>query len=97
MFEPSDSWLFLAFARADGHVRGEVEMVADYINCSPPNAREFDGAVQRLSAAGLLVEDPPCYRLTAAGKALFQAAGGSSAGPRSQFEVMADLLRKYCP
>lgn len=72
-FQRSDAWIFVSLAFYQGNVGTSLRdliATADYINHAIPNADEVEGAISRLSSAGLVTVEDDCFYLTNAGRAL---------------------------
>jgi len=72
-FQSSDAWIFLSLSKADeGTTLRSLVATADWINHAIPTAAEIEGAVNRLSAAGLVKFEGQNFFLTETGKALYE-------------------------
>jgi hypothetical protein len=72
-FQRSDAWIFVSLAFYQGNVGTSLRdliATADYINHAIPNADEVEGAINRLSGAGLVIVEDNCFYLTGAGRTL---------------------------
>jgi hypothetical protein len=67
-FESSDAWIFLCIHNTKGVNLVDMLNTADYINHAIPTEAEIEGAVNRLSAAGLITCKEELFKLTASGK-----------------------------
>jgi hypothetical protein len=67
-FQRSDAWIFVSMAFYQGEVGTSLRdliATADYINHAIPNDDEIEGAINRLSAAGLVTVEDDHFYLTA--------------------------------
>ena len=72
-FQSSDVWIFLSLSKSnEGTTLGSLIAKADWINHAIPTAEEIEGAVNRLSAAGLVKFEGQIFFLTESGRALYE-------------------------
>jgi len=66
---------------------------ADYINHAIPDQEEIEGAITRLSTAGLATLRDELFFLTAAGRALWEEPGAKGRSLLKKWERVAERLR----
>lgn len=72
-FQSSDAWIFLSLSKVEEGTTLEALLAkADWINHAILTAEEIEGAVNRLSAAGLVKFEGQIFFLTESGRALYK-------------------------
>jgi hypothetical protein len=72
-FQHTDAWIFVSMAFYQGDIGTSLRdliAMADYINHTAPTAGEIEGAIYRLSRAGLVTVRDDLFYLTSSGRRL---------------------------
>jgi len=91
-FQSSDAWIFLSLGNDEaGSTLRDIIATADWINHAIPTKQEIEGAINRLSVAGLVKVEDDKFMLTSEGKTIYE----KMVGQHRQLLKIWPKLEKY--
>jgi hypothetical protein len=91
-FQKTDAWIFLSINNLEGGISLEDFVAkADWINHAIPSKEEIEGAINRLSGAGLVRFENRRFIFTDSGKELYERIHSK----RGSMLTLWDKLEKY--
>ncbi len=94
-FQHSDAWIFISMAFYQGEASTSLRdliATADYINHAIPTDEEIEGAINRLSSAGLVIVQEGHFHLSPAGRIILQEFHGKRTSLLKMWELVEKQL-----